>query len=77
MPKYDNKDWPQQQLSYQREAVRRAFWRCCLNCDHYHDGKAVVGIHAGKPAQCLKFGALPPPEVVVFGCDHYEEVIPF
>ncbi len=41
----------------------------CLNCDWW---RAEPG--AG---QCGKFKATPPPEVIIKGCPHWEDLIPF
>jgi len=80
MPKYGwpDKEWDKAQGPYQREAIRRCFWRSCLNCDHWNDGQAKAGNDAGKPQGCRKASySLPPPDIIVFGCDSYVEQIPF
>lgn len=67
------------QQAYQREAVRRVFWRCCLNCDHWDDGKVTPGTgQQPRPEGCSKFGGQKPPaEIILMGCDSHEESIPF
>ena len=57
----------QGQLEMQRNMIKAAKWTTCLNCEYWdHD-----------LAQCGKFEARPPAEVVVIGCEHWLDVIPF
>lgn len=50
-----------------KEMVRSCTIHSCLNCDHFRNDL------------CNNFGQpqLPPPEVIVFGCLHWEVYVPF
>ena len=65
--------------AWQREMVKRGVLTTCLNCESWWSG-AINPAGPGasqKPAQCLKFNALPPPEVLVYGCPDWEQLMPF
>jgi hypothetical protein len=42
--------------------------RTCLTCDHFREHKGEV---------CAKFNQRPPAKIIAFGCEHYENEIPF
>jgi hypothetical protein len=46
--------------------------RTCVTCEHWVDEKAAV-----KPNTCRLANALPPPRVIAYGCEKWEETIPF
>ena len=48
--------------------IRMGYVKSCLNCDHWDH-------EAGT--QCLKYKAVPPPKVIVYGCPDWTEHIPF
>ena len=61
-------------------------WECCLNCEHFtktsqksipdetsYSGQKVV--QTGP--LCMKYGMLPPLEVIVIGCVDFNAGIPF
>ena len=45
----------------------------CLNCVNWSRN----GLPPSDPEECIKYGALPPAETIVFGCDFWEPDIPF
>lgn len=47
------------------------FFRNCLNCDQWQKN------YTTKEQRCGKFQAMPPPEVLVVGCEHHSDLIPF
>jgi hypothetical protein len=61
-------------------------WQCCLNCDYWAKSSSKQVLDETKYAgyrmedtgpKCMKFDILPPPEVIVVGCEHHEDSIPF
>lgn len=50
---------------YQKHCVQNGAWHSCLNCDWW------IG------EQCSFFEARPPAEVIVHGCEYWEQKIPF
>lgn len=42
------------------------FTKTCLNCEHFIDEKT-----------CELANAVPPPRVIAFGCEKYQDRIPF
>lgn len=56
-----------QLAAWQNSLIRRFQWHCCLNCDHWDSVKE----------SCKKYNAVPPPRVIVVGCDDHEIDIPF
>lgn len=59
----------------QRLLARSGHIITCMNCEHWSDGRLPLG--APKPVGCTKFGAVPPPDVIAFGCPEWDQVIPF
>ena len=53
------------QLGVQKGSLSHATWHSCVNCDFF------------TSAGCRKFKAMPPPEVIVVGCEEWEDNIPF
>lgn len=41
--------------------------RSCLNCDKFDETNEL----------CNKYGGRPPARIIAFGCDGYEEKVPF
>jgi len=60
------------QMSFQRDLMRRGNWQSCLNCLNFAPGN---GKSVGP--KCEVAGVLPPPDVIVFGCEKHEDDIPF
>lgn len=56
-----------------RFGKRGAYFHTCLNCEHWGRVKEEIeGDH------CKKFNQLPPPSVIVDGCEYWEDFeIPF
>lgn len=50
-----------------RELIERGMFKTCLNCDHKDP----------KGSTCNLYKAVPPMEVIVYGCNDWIEVIPF
>jgi hypothetical protein len=46
-------------------------FRNCLNCEHWQRGINNL------PEGCSLARALPPPEVIVVGCEQHTDLIPF
>jgi len=66
--------------------VNNFTWQCCLNCDNWtkssskqvSDETKYEGYRLEDTGpKCMKFDVLPPPEVIVTGCEHHEDMIPF
>jgi len=47
----------------QHQLIQEGVWSCCLNCSHW-DLEADI---------CLRFGSLPPVEVVLVGCEEWDD----
>lgn len=41
--------------------------RTCLTCERFDEPNVV----------CNKYGGTPPPRIIAFGCDGYEDKVPF
>jgi hypothetical protein len=50
--------------------IAMAAWSTCLNCDDW------VAEKDGKPASCGRFGSCPPHDVLIVGCEFWNN-IPF
>lgn len=48
------------------------FFKTCLNCEHWIEGPSD-----NRKQICSKFNARPPTDVIVCGCEHHSENIPF
>lgn len=61
------------QLRFQRHLVMYGNWHTCMNCIHYEPGRGkTVG------PKCELAGKLPPPEIIMYGCEKHEhDDIPF
>lgn len=63
----------------QKLLLDRSVLRSCLNCESWwagaHDPSAPGA--SQKPPCCTRFDALPPPNVIFYGCDEWEMIIPF
>ena len=54
--------------------------RTCLNCDYWNtDGSYGMPVNFNNkyPEGCTLFKQLPPPKVIVKGCDKHTDQIPF
>ncbi|WNO48675.1 hypothetical protein [Achromobacter phage nyashin_LB6] len=58
-------------LHYQRRASAVQILQNCLNCVHWQKGDAT------KPQGCSKYRQLPPPDVIVHGCEQHDFDVPF
>lgn len=58
-----------------KEMINKFVFPSCLNCEHWADNR--VGGNSTGTKQCLLYNALPPPEVIVYGCPDYLADIPF
>jgi hypothetical protein len=62
------------QISLQKNSINSRKWQTCLNCDYWNGDVK----NANGPAGCLVFKAMPPPHVIVNGCEeHSTDDIPF
>ncbi len=58
-------------IKLRNHLVSSGRWRSCLNCEYW------VG-HAGLVApHCDMFKAMPPPHIIVTGCNEHIDNIPF
>lgn len=57
----------------QQMLVRSGYVITCLNCEHWLDKPLPNGDQPG----CTKFKAMPPPNVIAFGCPDWDQLIPF
>lgn len=57
----------QKRIEVQNNNIERALWQTCLNCDFWR--KDIE--------RCEKFQARPPAVVIVVGCVHHLDEIPF
>lgn len=51
--------------SLHREFIAQQKMHSCINCHYFEEDK------------CSKWDALPPPEIIVYGCIEWEGEIPF
>lgn len=62
----------------QDKLVKTHTWQTCLNCLWWHPGPPPEGsMIDARPPQCEKFKAVPPPHIIVSGCEDHENDIPF
>lgn len=54
-------------IKSQKAMIQTFAWSCCLNCDHWNKDKLW----------CSKWDVLPPLDVIVVGCEDYENDVPF
>jgi len=66
--------------------VNNFTWQCCLNCENWTkssqkevpDETKYAGYRMEDTGpMCMKFNMLPPPDVIVTGCEHHDDMIPF
>jgi len=62
--------------------IEEAQWQTCLNCLHWTQRTTIVEQQDGtfitsNDEYCGKFNGTPPPRIIVNGCDHHENDIPF
>lgn len=58
-------------LHYQRKADAAQYLQNCLNCANWQVGTPK------SPEGCLLYRQMPPPRVIVHGCEQHEFDIPF
>lgn len=56
--------------NFQTMLMARGIWHSCMNCFNWHKVK-------DNSKGCMKYNAMPPPEVIVVGCKSWEDDIPF
>lgn len=73
-------------MKSQKALVDTYSWECCLNCSYWAETRSQQIPDATKYSGfrteelgpgCLKYSVLPPPSVVVIGCEEYEPGVPF
>lgn len=65
---------------YQKKLVDRCMLITCINCDHWEAAEKtdlITGEIIVQEPHCGLFKQLPPPEVIVYGCPHWVDYIPF
>lgn len=53
----------------QEYMVNAGAWVCCMNCEYWQ--------HQHNGNQCGQFNTVPPPHIIINGCNKYEVKIPF
>lgn len=66
----------ERRIEFQKNIVEQHAWQTCLNCEEWSDG-TKHGDGNTYPVGCIKFQAVPPPHVIVYGCKDYQDQIPF
>lgn len=51
----------------QEALIGVGFWKSCINCNEW----------STEHKRCAKWSAVPPPEVIVYGCDQWLCIVPF
>ena len=64
-----SKEEREREISFQEGQIHFEKWKCCLNCDHGRELRAI-----GK---CLKWKVTPPLDVLMVGCNSWEGILPF
>jgi hypothetical protein len=63
----------------QSSMVQVGNWPCCLNCDYWGARAKLDGKH--RPEGAVGCGranlAIPPPDVIVVGCEDWDPELPF
>lgn len=57
----------QRRIDVQNDNINYGIWQTCLNCDNFQKDREL----------CAKFNAKPPAVVLVVGCVHHMDDIPF
>ncbi len=55
--------------------IEVGFWVTCLNCENWAPNTRSPG--PTPPPGCALFNSMPPPDVIVFGCEKWEINVPF
>jgi hypothetical protein len=66
-------------IEFQRRIIRiagSAVWQTCLNCEEWQQPSEGQDPNC-MPTGCRRFQAMPPPEVIVNGCEWHIMDIPF
>lgn len=73
-------------IKSQKALIETYAWQCCLNCEEYSKKHIEKVLDETKYSgwrdedmgpRCMKYEQLPPPEVLVNGCEEWIPVIPF
>lgn len=60
--------------AWQKEAVAKSVLITCLNCEYWDGGGCTLNTtNINKPTPPV----LPPPKIIVYGCDYWEQALPF
>lgn len=57
-------------IKFQKELLNAYAWQSCLSCADWQD-------KPGLPTGCARFQAMPPPDVIVNGCEWHVFDVPF
>lgn len=67
-----------QRIDFQKHIVQSQIWTTCLNCEHFNALITTDGYTGEERTGCdLAAHAMPPPRVIVHGCDTWLGEIPF
>lgn len=76
----------QKEIKMQKDLISIHSIKTCTNCEHW--GEKVIVVARGEMPngviesekteyRCMKWKTLPPPQVIVVGCEDHEDDIPF
>lgn len=76
------KEIAKERIRLQLTLIHAQAWQTCLNCIHWKEKKVIDMREEGSVKEwtefnCFLFKALPPPHVIVNGCEEYDYDIPF
>jgi hypothetical protein len=63
-------------IEFQKRMIKDDAWQCCLNCEEWQVG-GVSNDGTVTPTGCALHRAMPPPEIIVTGCNDHMMDIPF
>lgn len=58
-------------IQFQKKLLQYHAWQSCINCSEWQAGDSNL------PTGCKRFQAMPPPDVIVNGCEWHLFDIPF
>lgn len=60
-------------VAFQTRVIKSDVWKCCLNCDNWNSNNSS----AAKDGCAISNSMIPPPSIIVHGCERWEFAIPF
>lgn len=80
----NNPELAKLRIRIQSLAIKHEEWQCCTNCIEFTTttSKPVQNLdgttdYIATGPKCMKYGVLPPPDVLVVGCEEHDWYIPF